>query len=356
MLLNNDRPKNRLKHRGWLLLVALTGLLSALAMPAVSAQAACSVTGQPCVRDDFDARAYDLNTGTDDWATNWAEIGEGDGPTLGVMLVPVTLGELRFQAVSGTDETNFALSRDVAIPAAASSASLILRIGYSGSSPLARELSVEATGTGLPPLFELISGNASPNPATYAYPLIGSVGGKTINVTLTNLTNLADTPDFWYIDFVEVTYDSPLAVTLADFSAQQQDDHVLVAWETSSELDNQGFNLYRSTSDAAPEIQLNNALIPSQSPGSTSGHFYTWEDRDGLTPDTTYYYWLEDVSLSGATTLHGPVSATYSTPTAVTLAGLQADSRTTPNALPAVTLALVLLLPLLVMRVARRTA
>ncbi len=143
MLLNNDRARNRLKHRGWLLLVALTGLLDALVLPAVSAQAACSVVGQPCVRDDFDARAYDLNTGTDDWATNWAEIGEGDGPTLGVMLVPVTLGELRFQAVSGTDETNFALSRDVAIPAAASSARRSSARVTSATTPRARAPSSE---------------------------------------------------------------------------------------------------------------------------------------------------------------------------------------------------------------------
>jgi hypothetical protein len=40
----------------------------------------------------------------------------------------------------------------------------------------------------------------------------------------------------------------------------------------------------------------------------------------------TYWYWLEDVDLSGATTLHGPVSATVQAPTAVTLAQLDASS------------------------------
>ena len=339
---------------GRLLPILFFALLAVVLIPAASAQAACSVVGQPCVRDDFDSRAYDLNTGTDDWATDWVEIGEADGPALGVTLVPVTLGVLHFQAVSGTDETNYAVSRDVAIPAAASSASLSLRIGYSGGSGLSREFAVEATGSGLPPLFELINGNASPNPATYAFPLIGSVGGKTINVTLTNLANLADTPDYWYIDFVEVTYDSPLAVTLADFNAQQQNDHILVTWETASELDNQGFNLYRSTSDAAPEIQLNNELIPSQAPGSASGYFYTWEDRDSLTPGTTYYYWLEDVSLSGAATLHGPVSATYSGPTAVALSELQAASGAGPGGLAVAAAVLALLLPLLAISTIRQ--
>jgi hypothetical protein len=34
---------------------------------------------------------------------------------------------------------------------------------------------------------------------------------------------------------------------------------------------------------------------------------------------------LEDVSLGGATTLHGPVSATVQAPTAVTLSGISAS-------------------------------
>jgi hypothetical protein len=38
----------------------------------------------------------------------------------------------------------------------------------------------------------------------------------------------------------------------------------------------------------------------------------------------SFWYWLEDLDLNGATTLHGPVSATVQTPTAVTLAGFEA--------------------------------
>ena len=36
-------------------------------------------------------------------------------------------------------------------------------------------------------------------------------------------------------------------------------------------------------------------------------------------------YWLKDLDLSGATTMHGPVSVDYSVPTAVTLTGIQAS-------------------------------
>lgn len=43
-----------------------------------------------------------------------------------------------------------------------------------------------------------------------------------------------------------------------------------------------------------------------------------------LIPSTTYDCWLEDVTVSGEVTRHGPVSATVQTPTAVTLAGFEA--------------------------------
>ena len=109
---------------------------------------------------------------------------------------------------------------------------------------------------------------------------------------------------------------NPLAVTLASFSAQAQADRVLVAWETVSELENAGFNLYRSDSPAGPQTLL--AYVPSQAPGSAQGAAYSYEDG-AVQPGQTWWYWLEDVSLSGATTLHGPVSATVQTPTAVTL-------------------------------------
>ncbi len=125
---------------------------------------------------------------------------------------------------------------------------------------------------------------------------------------------------------------APLAVTLADFAAAQQGSLVQVTWETTTEQSNRGFNLYRSTNAAAPEQQLNAALIPSQAQGSPSGFLYTWDDSAGLVDGQTYWYWLEDVDVNGVATLHGPVSVAYAVPTAVTLDGVQAGSgaRTTP--------------------------
>ena len=126
---------------------------------------------------------------------------------------------------------------------------------------------------------------------------------------------------------------NPMAVTLADFSAAQTGDAVLLTWETNSELHNRGFNLYRGLSPAAPDRQLNETLIPSQSQGSPGGFIYTWEDRADLAPGATYFYWVEDVDITGAATRHGPVSATFNAPTAVRV--LDAGAATSlPWALP----------------------
>ncbi len=121
----------------------------------------------------------------------------------------------------------------------------------------------------------------------------------------------------------------PLAVVLVDFNAVAQANDVLVTWETASELDNRGFNLWRGTSPAEPDTRLNQTLIASQSQGSPAGFIYTWIDSDNLVPGTTYHYWLDAVAVGGATTRYGPVSATFQAPTAVTVSSLTASSATT---------------------------
>ena len=120
----------------------------------------------------------------------------------------------------------------------------------------------------------------------------------------------------------DLTTTPPLAVTLANFGVTSQEDHVLVDWATVFEQDNLGFNVLRSTSPDGAQTRLNADLIPSQAPGSGQGAEYGFEDYD-VEDETTYFYWLEDVSTSGATTRHGPVSVTYeSNTTAVEVASL----------------------------------
>lgn len=97
----------------------------------------------------------------------------------------------------------------------------------------------------------------------------------------------------------------------------------MITWETVSELDNAGFNLYRSITRAGPQGLL--AALPSQAAGGSQGAHYRFADRT-ITAGKAIGDRLEDVALDGTTTLHGPVSAVAQAPSAVTLRGLAVGS------------------------------
>ncbi len=115
-------------------------------------------------------------------------------------------------------------------------------------------------------------------------------------------------------------YFSPLAVELASFTAETTGAGVTLAWETVSETDNTGFNVYRSGSEAGSWTRVNEMLIPALTPGSAQGNAYTWTDATTLAAGTTWYM-LEDVDLNGTATRHEPVSVTVTEPNAVGMAG-----------------------------------
>jgi len=126
---------------------------------------------------------------------------------------------------------------------------------------------------------------------------------------------------------------NPTAITLASLTATSQDNAILVAWETASELDNVGFNLYRSESAAGPYTRLNATLIPPQFPGEVMGGDYEWLDTD-VQPGATYYYKLEDIDVKGVSTFHGPISVSVvAAPTAVGMRSVSARGAITPLAL-----------------------
>ena len=78
-----------------------------------------------------------------------------------------------------------------------------------------------------------------------------------------------------------------------------------ITWETASEVDTAGFNLYRATSPDGPWQKINEQLIPpSEDP--VSGGSYKFVDKSAE-PGKTYYYQLEEVELSGNTTRFDPI-------------------------------------------------
>ena len=103
-------------------------------------------------------------------------------------------------------------------------------------------------------------------------------------------------------------YELPTAVSLAAFTAEPGAGQIALAWQTASEIDMLGFNLYRAGSPTGLYARLNETLIPSQAPGSLFGSSYYWPDRN-VEPGSSYYYWLECVEVNGATTQFGPLEA-----------------------------------------------
>jgi len=162
---------------------------------------------------------------------------------------------------------------------------------------------------------------------------ITGMPGMLINrVTLTATTYDAS-PDNHLHPIGVTAYDSsPKGVILASFDVLSMTGdsggYNAITWETASELNLLGFNLWRGTSLDVPDVKLNSFVIPAQTPGGTDGAKYSYDDL-GITNGPTYYYWLEEVELSGEMTRHGPVAALGDVPTAITLTTLQATSRTT---------------------------
>jgi predicted CXXCH cytochrome family protein len=102
--------------------------------------------------------------------------------------------------------------------------------------------------------------------------------------------------------------ETPTLINLSSFTATPKVGKIILSWSTESEVDNAGFNLYRSESESGEYLEINTALIPSKG-SPTQGASYEFVDMD-VKNRKTYYYKLEDIDFNNETTLQGPVSAT----------------------------------------------
>jgi len=108
--------------------------------------------------------------------------------------------------------------------------------------------------------------------------------------------------------YAMITQSEPTAVELISFEAQSISGGVKITWESASETDNLGYNLYRADSLNGERVLLNKSLIPTNvPPGSPFGAVYEYIDETA-TGYQTYFYWLEDLDADGKNTLHGPAS------------------------------------------------
>ena len=107
-----------------------------------------------------------------------------------------------------------------------------------------------------------------------------------------------------------VTNFTPTAVDLHSFNAGWVGEHLEVTWETVTETNTLGFNIFRSTSRFGTQLKLNSDLIFSNSiPGSLLGGEYQFTDLHAV-EGVEYFYWLQEVELDGTTASHGPAEFT----------------------------------------------
>jgi hypothetical protein len=82
---------------------------------------------------------------------------------------------------------------------------------------------------------------------------------------------------------------------------------VRLRWQTETEFDSAGFNIYRSDSPSGVFAKVNEGIVPTGA-DSLSGASYEYLDYD-VERGERYYYRLEDVGLDGRAELSGQIEA-----------------------------------------------
>jgi hypothetical protein len=97
-------------------------------------------------------------------------------------------------------------------------------------------------------------------------------------------------------------------IELDQFTAVPQNNQITITWNTLSEIDNAGFNLWRSDTKDGKYTKINPKIIEAEG-GATQKVDYSYTDNTAKT-GITYHYKLEDIDTRGVNTFHGPVSVT----------------------------------------------
>jgi hypothetical protein len=103
-------------------------------------------------------------------------------------------------------------------------------------------------------------------------------------------------------------------IDLLSFTAKpsMEFSHIIIEWATASEIDNAGFNLWRSETKDGKYTRINSKLIAAKG-GTIQEAEYSYTDNTAKV-GVKYYYKLEDIDTSGNSTIHGPVPAIIPNP------------------------------------------
>jgi len=139
----------------------------------------------------------------------------------------------------------------------------------------------------------------------------GSCPNTPVGTITFNQIYTAETAKNCYCVYAAFTKGQITPVVLKSLSATAVENGILVAWETATEVNNLGFNIYRAELVDGERAKINPELIMSKlAPGDLFGATYEFLDESAAI-GVTYYYWLEDVPLESGVTpgIYGPISA-----------------------------------------------
>lgn len=180
--------------------------------------------------------------------------------------------------------------------------------------PVAIQFRVGSTGnyTNIPAGF-VADATTGPSLATLVTPVSVTLPAAANNQPLVQIriitTNAVGNDEWVGIDDILIFV--PSAARIDSFAAKgYESGKVLLEWRTGLEVDNLGFNLYREANGKRtrinPEMLAGSALTVGAGTRLMAGRSYAW--ADDLPKSSDARYWLEEIDLSGARVLHGPVS------------------------------------------------
>ncbi len=139
--------------------------------------------------------------------------------------------------------------------------------------------------------------------------------GKYLAVRLNNQTSSTYSVrlggSWTYISAPEGGEDYSLPIQLSFFQARISGFKVILAWQTSSEIDNAGFNIYRKKGKEGTWLQINGQLIPGAGNSSVPQNYHF---TDELRAEGTYFYLLESVSVNGIKKQEATIKINFTPP------------------------------------------
>lgn len=99
----------------------------------------------------------------------------------------------------------------------------------------------------------------------------------------------------------------PAPVRISSFNADYSDGKVIISWKTGSEVNSEGFYLWRSAASSGPYKNITHQMILS-SGSPVKGSSYYFEDTEFEEAcSKKCYYKLEEIDTRGNKTEYGPV-------------------------------------------------